>query len=113
MSSPAYQIGQPIYFAYVPKVIEDMVIETLPQIPATILSIAHSFDRDIQETPDRYFPRITTLDHKLPRCWWYYIEIDLDELAALGQPPPTSPKGMPLATDVVKESLIIGERLAF
>jgi hypothetical protein len=53
--SPRYPIGEALYFRYVPFDYIDPktgeAFTTRPEIPCTVLSIAHNFSEDIQIEP--------------------------------------------------------------
>jgi hypothetical protein len=110
---PRYQIGDALLFRYVPfDYIDPQTGATFtitPEIPCTVLSIAHNFDQDIQTDPATYLPRVN-------RAGWigfyYFVEIDQEEATLLGLSL-TYPKGSPLTTDVIRENQIVGERIAF
>ncbi|MBE7473132.1 MAG: hypothetical protein DPW09_36145 [Anaerolineae bacterium] len=110
---PRYQIGDALYFRYVPYDFinphtGELIVQT-PEIPATILSIAHNFNHDIEIGPGCYLPRA-------PRTDWvgffYFVQIDQEEAAAL-ELALTYPKGSPLTVEVIKENQITGERIVF
>lgn len=118
---PRYQVGDALYFRYVPfdylnPHTGEVFIQT-PEIPCTVLSIAHNFDQDIQTGPttlrpgsgQAYLPRVN-------RAGWigfyYFVEIDQEEATLLGLSL-TSPKGSPLTNEVIRENQIIGERIVF
>lgn len=110
---PRYQIGDALYFRYVPFDYIDpktgeLIVQT-PEIPATILSIAHNFNVDIQLEPGVWLPRVE-------RAGWvgfyYFVEIDQEEAALLGLTL-TYPKGSSLTTEVIREIQITVERIAF
>lgn len=111
--SPCYSIGAALYFRYIPFDYIDPktgeAFTTTPEIPCTVLSIAHNFSGDIQIEPGVWLPRVE-------RAGWvgfyYFVEIDQEEAALLGLTL-TYPKGSPLTTEVIKETQTTGERIAF
>jgi hypothetical protein len=92
-----------------------------PEIPCTVLSVAHNFDHDVQIGPTTYLPRV--------HCtgwvgFYYFVQIDQEEAALMGLDLryPASPanaecglerEGSPLTTEVIRENQITGERIAF
>jgi hypothetical protein len=111
--SPRYPIGEAVYFRYVsfdyidPKTGE--AFTTTPEIPCTVLSIAHNFSEDIRIEPGVWLPRVE-------RTGWvgfyYFVEIDQEEAVLLGLTL-TYPNRSPLTTEVIRENQITGERIAF
>lgn len=60
--APRYQIGEALYFRYVPfDYIDPKTGEAFtvtPEIPCTVLSIAHNFSEDIQRKGLRFKGRV-------------------------------------------------------
>lgn len=111
--APRYQIGEALYFRYVPfDYIDPKTGEAFtvtPEIPCTVLSVAYNFSEHIQIEPGVWLPRVE-------RAGWvgfyYFVEIDQEEAAALGLTL-TYPKGSSLTTEVIRENQITGGRIAF
>ena len=108
-----YPIGETLYFRYVPFDYLDPktgeAFTTTPEIPCTVLSIAHNFSEDIQIEPGVWLPRVERVGWV---GFYYFVEIDQEEAVALGLAL-TYPKGSPLTTEVIRENQVTGERIAF
>jgi hypothetical protein len=113
--SPRYQIGDAVFFRYVPfeKVDPDTgeAISQTPKIPCTVLSVAHSYSENIQSAAGVSLPRAFFREEDTSG-FFYYVRIDQEEAAALGLSL-TYPNGSPLTTEVVREAQITGERIEF
>jgi hypothetical protein len=111
--SPRYPIGEALYFRYVPFDYMDPktgeAFTTTPEIPCTVLSIAHNFNENIQIEPGVWLPQVE-------RTGWvgffYFVELDQEE-ATLLELSLTYAKDSPLTTEVIRENQITGERIAF
>lgn len=118
--APLYAIGDAIYFRYVPfdfinPHTGELIIQT-PEVPATIVSIAHNFSHDIEIGPGCYglcgslrLPRVLRTDWV---GFFYFVQIDQEEAALLGLDL-RYPVGSPLTSDVLRENQITGGRIAF
>ena len=90
--SPRYSIGDALYFRYVPFDYIDPktgeVFTITPEIPCTVLSIAHNFSEDIQIEPGVWLPRVLRTDWMASTGhfvgFFYFVEIDQEEAASLG-----------------------------
>lgn len=110
---PRFRIGDAVYFRYVPydqinPTTSEVIVQT-PEVPATIISIAHNFNHEIEISPEALMPRTMRTD------WigfFYFVELDQEEAAALGITL-TYSKGAPLTTEVIRENQITGKRIAF
>lgn len=111
--SPRYSIGEALYFRYVPFDYVDPktgeAFTTTPEIPCTVLSIAHNFSEDIQMEPGVWLPRIERIGWV---GFYYFVEIDQEEAELLGVSL-TYPKGSLLMTEVIRENQVTGKRVAF
>lgn len=121
--APLYSIGDTVYFRYVPFDFinphsGELIIQT-PEIPATIISIAHNLSHDVEVGPGCYLPRV------LRTNWvgfFYFVQIDQEEAALLGldlyypdwhdSQKAVHPGGR-LNSEVIKENQITGGRIAF
>ncbi|MCK6625526.1 MAG: hypothetical protein L6R45_10165 [Anaerolineae bacterium] len=121
--APLYSSGDAIYFRYVPydyinPHTGELIVQT-PEIPATILSIAHNFSHEIEIGPGCYLPRVLRTDWV---GFFYFVQIDQEE-AALGGLDLRYPdwkdkqevihQGAPLSSEVIKENQITNGRIAF
>jgi hypothetical protein len=106
-------LGDALYFRYIPfdyiNPHTGEAITQTPEIPCTVLSIAHNLDHDIELGPRAWLPRVYSTGWT---GFFYFVEIDREEAALLGLSL-TYPNGQPLTTEVVKENQITGERIAF
>jgi hypothetical protein len=117
---PHYRVGDALYFRYVPfdylnPHTGEIIIQT-PEIPATVLSVAHNFDHDIEIGPGAWLPRVMRTD------WigfFYFVQIDQEEATLLGldlrypKLQGATYEPAPLSTEVIKQNQITGERIAF
>lgn len=59
---PCYQVGDALYFRYVPfdqiNTATGEAITQTPEIPCTVLSIAHNLDHDIEIGPRIWLQRV-------------------------------------------------------
>lgn len=110
---PHYGIGDAVYFRYIPfdfinPHTGEVIVQT-PEIPATVISIAHNFSHDIELKPGCWLPRVLRTDWA---GFFYFVQIDQEEAALLGLDL-RYPAGSPLTSDVLKENQITGGRIAF
>jgi hypothetical protein len=121
--APLYGIGDAVYFRYVPfdfinPHTGELIIQT-PEIPATIVSIAHNLSHDVEVGPSCYLPRVLHTDWV---GFFYFVQIDQEEAALLGLDlhypdwhdfqRAVHPGGL-LTSEVIKENQITGGRIAF
>ncbi len=110
---PRYQVGDALLFRYVPfDYINPQTGEAItqtPEIPCTVLSIAHNLNHDLEIGPGIWLPRVYCIGWT---GFYYYVEIDSEEMALLGLTL-TYPNGQPQTTEVIRENQITGERIAF
>lgn len=126
--APRYHIGEALYFRYVPfdyidpKTGEAFI--TTPEIPCTVLSIAHNFSEDIQIEPGVWLPRVLRTDWVGPSMnsghgFFYFVEIDQEEAVLLGldlrypKPKDARCEREPQTSEVIKENQITAARIAF
>lgn len=111
---PLYQIGDALFFRYVPfDMVDPETGEALtqtPEIPCTVLSIAHSYRHDIETAPGVYLAR--TWNNEPPPTVFYFVRVDQEEAATLGLTL-THLNGSPLTTEVIRENQITRERIEF
>lgn len=115
---PRYPIGATLYFRYVPYDFihpqTGEVVTQTPEIPCTVLAVAHNFSHDMEIGPGSYLPRVLRTDWV---GFFYFVQIDQEEAALCGldlcYPARSGAPGTPLTFEVVKENQITGERIAF
>jgi hypothetical protein len=101
--SPKYQVGDEVYWAYVPH--------SDGEYSGKILSIAHNnADLHLLEAPDKEYNWIISSQGN---TWFYFIEIDQEEIKELGLEPLMFSDGRAMTTEVVVEAMITREKLSF
>jgi hypothetical protein len=118
--TPRYQIGEALYFRYVPfDYIDPKTGEAFtvtPEIPCTVLSIAHNLSEEIQIEPGIWLPHVLRTDWV---GFFYFVEIDQEEAVLLRldlrypKPKDARCEQEPQTSEVIKENQITAARIAF
>jgi hypothetical protein len=105
--SPKYQVGDEVYWAYIPNADGEVISE----YSGKILSIAHNNAglHPLEATGKEY----NWIMSSQGSTWFYFIEVDQEEIKELGLEPLIFSDGSVMTTEVIVEGMITREKLSF